>query len=420
MKKRGLLAAAATVSFAAGGVAAFVLDARHQEAGKLETDPTGVTIAGPSPPATPDRRETVAPARTPKRAAERPCWPFFGGDPQRSLARTDVALGRPTKAVWARGLGGYIEYPPTYCDGVLYVNTFRGTTFAVAARSGRVLWSRRGGRKPSSPAIAGRRLIVSANDGTITAFQRFTGRQLWRLHVGSRVESSPVVVDGLVYFGAADGRLFAAHVTTGRVKWAFDTGGLINSSASVAGDRVCITTYAGSVFCVRRLDGRKLWSRYVRRDALRYESFYASASTDGTRLYTIARSGKIVALSVRTGDVLWTRRLRGLGYSTPAVAGSRIFVGGFDGALHALHARTGAPLWKRYVGGRILGAPVVLGKLVFFSTLEQRTYAARVADGRLVWHVRMGKYSPAIATDRRYYMSLNGILVAFRGRYGPP
>ena len=34
-------------------------------------------------------------------------------------------------------------------------------------------------------------------------------------------------------------------------------------------------------------DGTKLWSTYVKRDAFRYESFYASASTDGERLYTI-------------------------------------------------------------------------------------------------------------------------------------
>ena len=31
----------------------------------------------------------------------------------------------------------------------------------------------------------------------------------------------------------------------------------------------------------------------------------------------------------------------------------------------------------------------------------------------------MGKYSPGIATDQHYYFTLNGILVAFRGRYSP-
>lgn len=317
--------------------------------------------------------------------------------------------------MWARGLGGYIEYPATYCDGRLYVNTFKGATYAIEAATGRVLWKRQGGKKPSSPAIAGRRLIVSSNDGTVTGYDRLSGDQLWRLHVGFRVESSPLVVEDAVFFGDARGRLFRVAVDSGRVKWAYDTGGVINSSPVAVGNRVCVTNYSGVIVCLRRSDGKRVWSTSVRRDFFRKESFYASASTDGKRLYTIARSGKIVALSASSGRIVWTQRLRGLGYSTPAVSAGRVYVGGFDGALHAFVASSGKPVWKLAVGGRILGAPVVIGSLVFFATLEQKSYAARIADGRLAWKVGMGKYSPVIATEDRYYMTLNGMLVAYEG-----
>ena len=141
-----------------------------------------------------------------------------------------------------------------------------------------------------------------------------------------------------------------------------------------------MTTYAGSIFCLDRRTGRKLWSTYVKRDAFRYESFYASASTDGKRLYTIARSGKVVALDA--SRAMCSGRAAGrLRVSTPAVGDDRIFVGGFDGRLHAYDKRDGRRLWASYVGGRILGAPVLVGPLVFFSTLEQKTYApARPTD----------------------------------------
>ena len=173
--------------------------------------------------------------------------------------------------------------------------------------------------------------------------------------------------------------------TPGRIRWAFDTGGRINSSPSLAQGRVCVTTYAGSIFCVRQRDGPKLWSTYVKRDAFRYESFYASASTDGERLYTIARSGKIVDARRVVGRVLWTDDVNSLGYSTPAVGSDRIFVGDFNGGLRAYRKTNGRLLWRAHVGGRILGAPVVVGDLVFFSTLETETYAARVSDGKVVW-----------------------------------
>jgi glucose dehydrogenase len=152
------------------------------------------------------------------------------------------------------------------------------------------------------------------------------------------------------------------------VRWAYDTGGRINSSPSVWGDRLCITTYAGSIFCLDRRNGHKLWDTYVKRDAVRYESFYASPSTDGRRLYTVARSGKVVSLDARSGDVVWTQSVGGLAYSTPAVADGRVFVGSFDGSLRAFAADNGTLLWRRYVGGEILAPALVVGNLVFFST----------------------------------------------------
>ena len=85
----------------------------------------------------------------------------------------------------------------------------------------------------------------------------------------------------------------------------------------------------------------------------------------------MARSGKVVALDAATGSVVWTGRVGGLGYTTPAVSGERVFVGGFDGRIRALRATTGGELWSTWVGGRILGAPVVIGENVFFSTLEK-------------------------------------------------
>ena len=97
----------------------------------------------------------------------------------------------------------------------------------------------------------------------------------------------------------------------------------------------------------------------------------------------------------------------------------RIFVGDFNGGLRAYRKTDGQLLWRSHVGGRILGAPVIVGDLVFFSTLETETYAARTSDGKIVWRYGLGKYSPGIATERAYYFSLNGMLVAFRGRDGP-
>jgi outer membrane protein assembly factor BamB len=388
------------------------LTAKDRPTGALDTELEGVTVV--------EATEAVSPPEPPPQEprGDRLCWRAFGGDPQRSLARPNVRLGLPAKPwIWTRALASYIEYPPSYCEGMLYVNTFEGDTIALDAETGEIRWRNGvGTEKPSTPAIDGPRVIISSKDGAVRALARSSGRLLWTVQTSGKVESSPVVVDGLAYFGATDGRLFAVHSDTGRVEWAYDTGGRINSSPSLFGARACVSTYAGSVVCVRKDTGEEIWTTYVSRDTFRDESFYASPSTDGARIYTVSRSGTVVALDARSGDLVWTARVGGYGYTTPAVAGGRVYVGGFDGIVRALEATTGREIWRtRQVSGRILGAPVVIGEHVFFSVLEKRTYAARLSDGAIVWRLPMGRYSPGIATERTYFFSLNGRLLAYRG-----
>ena len=157
------------------------------------------------------------PPPKPEPTADRRCWRTFGGRPA-ALARPPGRAARAPerKPLWTRGLGSYIEFPPTYCDGDLYVNTFEGATYAIDAETGKVQWRRRvGGTLPSSPAIDGPRVIVSSQDGTVTALDRRKGRVLWQVQTAGKVESSPVAVDGLVYFGSHDGRLFAVRADDG-------------------------------------------------------------------------------------------------------------------------------------------------------------------------------------------------------------
>src|SRR6266513_2951869 len=294
MRKRIVLASAAVLLLLAGSAVAAWFAFRSHPSGHLESSVTGISYSSlKKPPAKPMRPRKQASA-----PADRLCWRVFGGDEQRSLARPSVQLGRPSKILWARAVDGFMESQPSYCNGTLYVNTYRGTTYAIDAATGQTIWRRRhGGPKPSTPAIAGDRLIVSSTDGTVTGLARSNGHALWQIRLDAKVESSPVVIGNVGYVGATDGRVLAFDVRTGHVRWAYDTGGRINSSPSIWGQRLCITTYAGSIFCLKRSNGQKLWHRYVRRNAFIEESFYASPSTDGKRLYTISRDGKVVAMS---------------------------------------------------------------------------------------------------------------------------
>lgn len=205
---RWIILALSLLVLTLGGLLVAIGLTRDHPRGALDTELDDVTVSTattttqPEPPPPPEPSLPTAGQR---------CWRTFGADPQRSLARPDAPLGLPQrKPLWSRGLRSYIEFPPTYCDGDLYVNTFEGATYAIDADTGKVQWRRRvGGTLPSSPAIDGPRVIVSSQDGTVTALDRRKGRVLWQVRTAGKVESSPVAVDGLVYFGSHDGRLFA-------------------------------------------------------------------------------------------------------------------------------------------------------------------------------------------------------------------
>jgi outer membrane protein assembly factor BamB len=413
MARKLLIGAVAVALLVVGIGVAAIVKLRERPAGHLDTELRGVSLE------TSMTEEETAPTTTaeePERPPER-CWRNFGGNPRRSLATGGPTLGRPTKVLWRRNVDDLMEYPPTYCNGRVFVNLEqKGTTLALDVDTGKILWrSHTRGPIASSPAIGGDFVIVSAHDGTVRALEAANGRLRWRLRAGSSVESSPVVIDDTVYVGASAGRLFALSLRSGRVRWAFDTGGRISSSPSILKDRVYITTYSGAIFCLNRYNGNKVWSTYVRRNSVQYESFYASPSTDGARVFAAARTGKVVALGPRSGQVLWTSYTGALTYATPAVYGSFIYIGNFSGDMQAFRKRDGKLAWRTHVPGEILAPALVVGDLVFFSTLQGQTYGARASNGQIFWRYPRGRYAPGIATDQRYIFSMKRLLVVFKG-----
>ncbi len=168
-----LIGAVALLVLLGGLAGALWFTQRDTPEGALDTELTDVTVTtATQPPPTPR-----PPPPKPETVSDELCWRYFGGDPQRSLSRAEVEIGVPVRRHrWTRVLDSYIEYPPSYCDGVLYVNSYRGTTYALDSETGKVLWRRKlGGTKPSTPAIDGPRLLVSSLDGTVTALDRETG-----------------------------------------------------------------------------------------------------------------------------------------------------------------------------------------------------------------------------------------------------
>lgn len=406
--RRAVIAAFVAAAIAwFGGIAAATLAVRNApDPGALDTELEGVRE--PDAAAEPSAGPAAPPART--RHVEGPCWPVYGRTAARTSDAADLDHGIPKSRRWAIRIG-IMEFPPSFCDGFLYVNNQKGYTYALNARTGGVVWRRKtADLYDSTPAVSGGRLFVGMFDPPgVQALDRRTGRRLWQLRAGGAVEASPVVVGGIVYATSKDRRVYALDERTGRVRWAFRTGGEVKDSPSVVGGRVYVGNYAAQVFSLDARKGTVVWERSF--GGVLGDRIYSSVPISGRTAFFATVRGSIYALDTRDGSTRWHESIPGYVYSTPAVSGGRVFIGNYPGRLYALDARTGRRLWDRPVGGTVSGSPTVIGNVVYVSTLSGgRTFGFATKTGRKVWEIGEGRYVTGIATEDALYFSMGSYL----------
>jgi outer membrane protein assembly factor BamB len=178
------------------------------------------------------------------------------------------------------------------------------------------------------PVIAGNEVIVHSNDGRIFSLDAADGRRLW-VYDGSvpalslRGSSRPLVAEGKVIAGLDNGKVVALALGDGQVEWEMT---------------------------VAVPEGRSELERLVDIDA---DPLYL----DGV-VYVAAYNGRVVAVSMLSGRVLWSRDISS--YSSMAVSGDIIVVSGSDGTVWGLDRSSGAVMWRQdQLEGRALTAPAV-------------------------------------------------------------
>src|SRR3984885_744116 len=154
---------------------------------------------------------------------------------------------------WTLTAPGGISATPTVDDGGVYVPDYGGKLWAVAARSGKGLWSRdissytgvAGDVSRTSPAVYGDELILGdgwilspgaagTSGARVFAVNRRTGAPVGATQVdtdpNAQITGSPVIYDGVAYVGISSkgegndqdsfrGAVIALDAATGRLLW---------------------------------------------------------------------------------------------------------------------------------------------------------------------------------------------------------
>jgi alcohol dehydrogenase (cytochrome c) len=203
-----------------------------------------------------------APASPPKFTAQQltaPAptgWITNGGNlynqrysPLKQINRDNVATLKPAWRTHLNGSGTDSKYSgqaqPLVYDGVIYIPTGANDVFALAADTGKILWSHEANLDPNITVICcgwmsrgvalGEGKVFSGQlDGKLVALDAASGRLLWQTQAettqdGFSITAAPVYYDGLVITGfaggdrAARGRVKAYDARDGKLVWTFYT-----------------------------------------------------------------------------------------------------------------------------------------------------------------------------------------------------
>lgn len=140
-------------------------------------------------------------------------------------------------------------------------------------------------------------------------------------------------------------------------------------------------------------------------------------------------NGRIVALSMSTGRVVWSRPVSPGSESSPLVWKGLVFFGDQGGTVYGLRAKTGATAWTYHAAGAVKGGPSLANGVLYFGDYAGRAYALHARTGQQIWAVSTsgadfgfgsGSFysSPAIAFGRVYMGNTDHAVYSFSAKTG--
>jgi outer membrane protein assembly factor BamB len=215
----------------------------------------------------------------------------------------------------------------------------------------------------------------------------------WRFNDGALLEFPPVIYHTSLFLMDDDGSARALNILNGHVRWFRKVGTLAAGSPAVAAQDQVV------VMPVLSVHGH---------------------SPGG---------GRFLALSMKTGHLVWSHSIPAGTESSPIVRGHTAYFGDQGGTLWSIDVRNGHVNWTYHASGAIKGGPALVGDNLYFGDYAGRAYDISAANGHQIWavgtngaHFGFGSgnfyATPAVAFGRVYMGNTDGRVYSFGARTG--
>jgi outer membrane protein assembly factor BamB len=223
-----------------------------------------------------------------------------------------------------------------------------------------------------------------------------------------------------------------------RVGWRFEDFALLEFPPVIYGHTLYLVDDDGSAKALDARTGHKLWERKVGTLAAASPAlgitqgllFVPILSTNASAPRTqVPGNGRLVALSMKTGQIVWSLRIPPGTESSPLAWGDAVYFGDQHGLVYSLRATDGHVNWIFHASGAVKGGPALADGRLYFGDYSGRAYALDPQTGHKIWAVSTsgaafgfgsGNFysTPAVAFGRVYLGNTDGRVYSFGERNG--
>lgn len=303
-------------------------------------------------------------------------WMQTSADPACTFFSAGPGPNAPN-ILWKTSILGVASTPVAF-NGMVFVSDYIGTTYALDAATGNIVWT-----KPGLPALVGSP-VVKIDDTYM-----MIGSDCVEIADGTTVWTAP---SGFILSQIFSGASYIPELKM------FVTSGLLGS-IGVAGWSLSDPSNPPT----------KVWDRTGQQDY--YGQELVGAYGDG-KLFVGTSDNFMRAVNITTGDTLWTTPATSASIYGMSYVDGKVVHGGLDNNMRAWDANTGKLLWTYNPGtwyGQWASATGAAYGMVYEHNQDNYVYAINATTGELVWRAKgpgIGYSNTLSIADGKVYVQM--------------
>jgi len=342
----------------------------------------------------------------------------------------------PVKKLWSENLGGgkkqmvlRLGLGPAIDKGIVFAASHKGEMLALSLDTGKRVWQKKL-KVPLSagPAAGDGIVVVGSSKGEVLALDGATGRELWHTRVNSELLSAPAISEKVVVMRSVDGRLHGLATSDGKELWSVEQQvprlSLRGTAIPVIAKDVAICGFDdGKVMAVSLNTGDTVWdatlaSPHGRTELDRLVDVDSAVRVIGDDVFATGFQGRTAMLALDSGQIWWAHDMSS--YRGLAADADDLFVTESDGNVVALRGRDGSEIWRNdKLKRRGLSTPVITTTAIVVGDYQGYLHWLDKTTGVLVARQRVSKKdrftnSPAAVDNTVVVLTDRGILAAYR------